>query len=100
MFVITHIDEDCYYCGLNVFWICGQDDYELVPDKFDITTLKPFDKVLVRDDDSDEWCLALYAYYRVKTGFHRMVGGARWKQCIPYEGNEHLLGTTDKPSEK
>ena len=18
-----------------------------------------------------------------------------WKQCIPYEGNEHLLGTTD-----
>ena len=29
----------------------AQNDYELVPNKFDITTLKPFDKVLVRDYD-------------------------------------------------
>ena len=60
---------------------------------------KPFDKVLIRDDDNSEWCLALYAY-RVKTGFHRMVGGVLWDQCIPYEGNEHLLGTTEKPKEE
>lgn len=60
---------------------------------------KPFDKVLVRDDDSGEWCIDLYAY-RVKPRFHRMVGGTYWEQCIPYEGNEHMLGTTDKPSEK
>ena len=59
----------------------------------------PFDKVLVRDDDSCEWCLALYAYYRESTKLHRMVGGACWDQCIPYEGNEHLLGTTEKPKE-
>ena len=58
----------------------------------------PFDKVLVRDDDSGEWCLGLYAYY-VKPRLHRMVGGAYWEQCIPYEGNESLLGTTDKPKE-
>ena len=60
---------------------------------------KPFDKVLVRYDDSDEWCLALYAY-SVKPSYHRMVGGAYWEQCIPYEGNERLLGTTDKPKEE
>lgn len=59
---------------------------------------KPFDKVLVRDDDSGEWCLDLYAY-RVKPRFHRMVGGAYWEQCIPYEGNESLLGITDKQKE-
>lgn len=23
--------------------------------------------------------------------------GTIWHQCIPYEGNEHLLGTTNKP---
>ena len=67
------------------------------------TTMKtktiPFDKVLVRDDDSGEWCLALYAYYRESTKLHRMVGGACWGQCIPYEGNEHLLGRTEKPKE-
>lgn len=61
---------------------------------------QPFDRVLVRDDNSGEWCLALYAYYRESTKLHRMVGGARWKQCIPYEGNEHLLGTTEKPKEE
>ena len=60
---------------------------------------KPLDRVLVRDDDNCEWCLALYAYYKEKTEEHRMVGGTCWAQCIPYEGNEHLLGTTDKPSE-
>ena len=60
---------------------------------------KPFDRVLVRDDDTDEWCIALYAY-RTKTGFHRMVGGARWRQCIHYEGNEELVGTMDKPKEE
>lgn len=60
----------------------------------------PFDKVLVRDDDSGEWCLALYAYYRESTKLHRMVGGACWAQCIPYEGNEHLLGTTYKSKEE
>lgn len=61
---------------------------------------QPFDRVLVRDDNSGEWCLALYAYYRESTKLNRMVGGACWEQCIPYEGNENLLGTTDKPSEK
>lgn len=61
---------------------------------------KPFDKVLVRDDDSGEWCLAFYAYYVGELKLHRMVGGARWSQCIPYEGNENLLGTTDKPKEE
>ena len=59
----------------------------------------PFDKVLVRDDDSGEWRLALYAYYQEATKLHRMVGGACWAQCIPYEGNEHLLGSTEKPKE-
>lgn len=83
------------------FLTSGMDDnYDLVLEVPDNEPeFKPFDKVLVRDDDSGEWCIAFYAY-RVRTGFHRMVGGARWEQCIPYEGNEHLLGTTDKQKEK
>ena len=76
-----------------------QNDYELVPNKFDITTLKPFEsKVLVRDTVKEPWkpdffgCLyggnnCPYSYM--------VVGGIRWKCCIPYEGNEHLLGTTN-----
>lgn len=73
-----------------------QDEYELIPNKFDITTLKAFEsRVLVRDYDNRMWIptflgkrLADYSNCRYLTtnGFYRY--------CIPYEGNEHLLGTT------
>lgn len=74
-----------------------QDEYELVPNKFDITTLKPFDsRVLVRDSIYDEWkvsfwgcmsdCDRDYKYDTVR-GYY--------KCCIPYESNEHLLGKTE-----
>lgn len=80
---------------------CSRSNHDLVLEVPDVEPeFQPFDRVLVRDDNSGEWCLALYAYYRESTKLHRMVGGARWKQCIPYEGNEHLLGTTDKPKEE
>lgn len=54
--------------------------------------LKPFDKVLVRDSESDKWRANLFGYID-KDGYCRCVY-ANWVYCIPYEGNEHLLGTT------
>lgn len=50
IFNIDSIDmsNNIYCCGLDYILITCQDKYELVPNKFDITTLKPFDKVLVR----------------------------------------------------
>lgn len=59
---------------------------------------KPFDKVLVRDSDNAKWnCdffLKMNHDYPAK--FKCIVCGA-WAQCIPYEGNEHLFGTANKP---
>ena len=57
---------------------------------------KPFDKVLVRDYDDREWCADFYSHFR--DGRYNCVS-CGWNQCIPYEGNEHLVGTTDKPTE-
>lgn len=54
--------------------------------------LKPFDKVLVRDSKSDNWHANLFGYIG-KDGYYRCVY-ANWVYCIPYAGNEHLLGTT------
>ena len=54
--------------------------------------LKPFDKVLVRDSASDKWRANLFGYIG-KDGYYCCVY-ANWIYCIPYEGNEHLLGTT------
>ena len=60
--------------------------------KFDITTLKPFDKVLMRSSNAREWDATLFSHYRN----NKFYGcGMCCDQCIPYEGNEHLLGTTN-----
>lgn len=75
-----------------------QDEYELVKrNKFNHSTLKPFDKVLVRDGDGESWVNAFFGFYdTVTTKKYPFVASAvSWGQCIPYEGNEHLLGTTD-----
>ena len=73
-----------------------QDDWELAPNKFDITTLKPFDKVLVRDHNAQEWVASLFSNYNEPKKYKYIcVNGSGYAQCIPYEGNEHLLGTTD-----
>lgn len=56
---------------------------------------KPFEKVLVRDGDQYEWQCNFFSGMD-KENFYLCVS-ARWEQCIPYEGNEHLLGTTNNP---
>ena len=56
---------------------------------------KPFDKVLVRDRDEQEWECNLFCHIG-EEGLYYCVS-SWWLQCIPYEGNEHLLGTTNKP---
>ncbi|MBE6246132.1 MAG: hypothetical protein E7110_01790 [Bacteroidales bacterium] len=69
-----------------------ENNYELVPNKFDITTLKPFDKVLIRDSKDDYWNIGFFSF---KGDKHFCTERGYYAQCIPYEGNEHLLGTTN-----
>lgn len=59
------------------------------------TELKPFDKVLVRDEDDDEWVCDIFSHIDEDDLYYCV--GTMWKQCIAYNGNEHLLGTTNKP---
>ena len=54
--------------------------------------LKPFDKVLVRDDEDHAWQVSLFGYKDAT--IYRCNNGFSWNQCIPYIGNENLLGTT------
>lgn len=58
---------------------------------------KPFDKVLVRDDDNELWATAFYSH-KVK-GYYPYITASSmgFKQCIPFEGNEHLVGTSNSP---
>lgn len=60
---------------------------------------KPFDKVLVRDLDSERWRCDFFEKQEENEGFNVRCFRGVWYQCIPYEGNEHLLGTTNNPEE-
>ena len=78
-----------------------QDQYELVPNKFDPKTLKPFDKVLSRYDGGC-WSANLFSHIEEEDNKYRgtcsfVCNGSLVKFCIPYnDDTKHLVGTTDK----
>lgn len=79
-----------------------QDYWELVSNKFDINTLVPFEsRVLVRDNIDEVWLPCFFGGICNNDNNYpyRIVGGERWKCCIPYEGNEHLLNKKEDCSE-
>ena len=93
---ITHYgDEDAFFferhSGIE---ISAADFLDFNPEE----DFKPFDQVLVRDFDSEEWGIDFferknrdaYPYHCIKSF---------WHQCVRYKGNEHLLGTTGEPNE-
>lgn len=57
------------------------------------TEFKPFEKVLVRNCDIEKWKCNMFSHI---DGYY-VCFSSYWHQCIPYEGNEHLIGTTNKP---
>lgn len=58
---------------------------------------KPFDKVLVRDSESGKWRCAFYSHFEPNGIYHYGTTGCVYAMCIPFEGNEHLVGTTKNP---
>ena len=98
---IVRVGDKYYYHYSNTEGTIGllpiseQDDWELVPTKFDINTLKPFDKVLVRDNNEQFWTCDWFSFHDTKQVYPFACVGHYVSQCIPYEGNQHLLGTTN-----
>ena len=74
-------------------------NYVLVANKFDTTTLKPFDKVLVRLDNTNQWYATWFSHIDERLeSFCRhyvTVSGKSYTQMIPYKGNECLLGKNE-----
>ena len=98
----VNIEDECYGYesmiakGIGSISFSEQDNWELVPSKFDINTLKSFEsKVLVRDYDDRMWNPAFWGKYLEDSKYSYLTSGGCYKQCIPYEGNEHLLDKTD-----
>lgn len=76
---------------------CDEDNFSLVPNKFDITTLIPYEsRVLVRNDREQYWIPAFWGCKRAD-GYTTTFGWCKY--CIPFEGNEHLLETNNDCNE-
>lgn len=92
--------EDTHLYTFDGFYHSSKNEFPLnlvleVPD--DEPQFKPFDRVLVRDYYDDTWRCSLFSH---KNDDGYCAAGLYWKQCIPYAGNEHLVGTTNKPKEE
>ena len=103
-YTIFEIKHDFYYISTdkkyNAELCCVyQNELELCQEKFDITTLKPYDKVLVRFGNNSIWEPQLFSRLDTNLKNHVdkfvVIGFFSVPQCIPYEGNEHLVGTTN-----
>lgn len=56
---------------------------------------EPFEKVLARDSKDSLWHIDLYeGMLGDDNEYNYSCMASYWVYCIPYEGNEHLLGTT------
>ena len=67
-------------------------------EKFDPKTLKPFDKVLVRDGYGDFWHIDLFSHLIDKIYTYKYICiRTNYKFCSPYnDDTKHLIGTTDE----
>lgn len=100
---IKGVTDTLYILDEGFFYISSADEKYVLKDKFNINDLKIFDKVLVRDVDGYEWRVHFFSHYDNNKHRPYVCIGAdginEYKQCIPYEGNEHLLGNTDDCNE-
>lgn len=101
---ITHKDKDI------VYWECQSYKSISVSEilniklidipKFNLLTLQPFDKVLVRLDDDCNWGIEYFERYVPNDDEPFYCLSTQWGQCIPYnEDVKHLIGTKDNPPE-
>lgn len=71
--------------------------------KFDISTLKPFDKVLVRNGILEKWECTFFSHIHINDYNDKVfVCNCFYKaECVPYnEETKHLVGTTEMPPKK
>jgi hypothetical protein len=100
-YIIKNIEFDRYILHNNQFIKFGDEHiYELVPNKFDISTLTPFEsKVLVRHNKDNKWTGSFFSFIDRDLHSHcyKFVTTAdkSYPMMIPYKGNEYLLGKTD-----
>ena len=73
------------------------DEVLAIEEPKEVCEFNTFDKVLVRDTNTGLWGAKLFSHYNYKDDSFPYVttNNSSYSQCIKYEGNEHLLMTSD-----
>lgn len=98
---VVLINEQRYLCeSCREILFEEQERWHLAPKPhYDIANFHAGMPVLVREGFCCEWRYSIFSHHR-KNGTPFCASGIIWHQCIPFEGNEHLLGTTDPCDEQ
>ena len=96
VFIFKNIKYNLGECSL--FPSEDQRDWSKFKLKFNPNTLKPFDKVLVRDDSLEYWEAQLFSHIiKDENHFPYVCTNDSNRYCIPYnDDTKHLVGTTDE----
>lgn len=82
-------------------WDAENKTLKKIQPHYDISNFYAGMPVLVRDYDNTQWRYVQFSHCVGKDNpIMFNACGNTWEQCIPFEGNEHLLGTTDMCDEQ
>ena len=82
-------------------WDADKKELVRIEPKFGISTLQPYDKVLVRDRNINTWHCSFFDRLDKTSWYSFMCVGGRFHQCIPYNNEtKHLHNTNEMPPEK
>ncbi len=106
---IIHLNSNGTYCCFGeciIFPSKEQRDWSKFTapwykkDKFDPKTLKPFDKVLVRNFKAYKWKCEHFSHFNEGNDYPCMCCSNSYAFCIPYnDGTKHLVGKDDDAPE-
>ena len=69
-------------------------------ERFDPKTLKPFDRVLVRNFKAYKWKCEHFSYFKENDDYPCMCCSNSYAFCVPYnDDTKHLVGTSDEAPE-
>ena len=87
-------DNNTYLSNLDLFFATENKEH------FNPNTLKPFDKVLARDNKSDIWVCNFFSHIAEDSTYPYVCIDFSFKKCIPYnDDTKHLVGTSDEAPE-
>lgn len=109
--IVNYVNQPFLFINVDMFLGCSNEMTYFMYHKYkeikveDILSItideeckfKPFDRVLVRDSEYEDWRTGIYSHTSKDEIFPFITINSCYKHCLPYEGNEHLVGTNNSP---